>query len=45
MSVGADQFIGRQEAEDRSMLPKRIVLLPEGTPTAPVVAVPRPRAE
>jgi Peptidase inhibitor I66 len=40
MSVGANQFIGRQLAEDLSLLPKRIVLRAEGDDPTPFIAIP-----
>jgi len=40
MSVSANQFIGRQFAEDLSLLPKRIVLRAEGDEPTPFIAIP-----
>ena len=38
-STGEGQYIGRHQIEDRSLRPKRIVLLPEGMQTMPFVAI------
>lgn len=40
--AGSDQYIGRNQIEDRSLRPKPIVLLLEGAEPAPFVAIPTP---
>jgi hypothetical protein len=37
--AGEGQYIGRHQIEDRSLRPKRIMLLPEGMETMPFVAI------
>lgn len=39
-SASPDHYIGRPPVEETSMLPKRIVLLPEGTQPTPFIATP-----
>lgn len=39
--AGDAQYIGRHHAEDKSLRPKPIVLLPEGVEPMPFVAIPR----
>ena len=39
-SAGPGQYIGRRRVEELSMLPKRIVLLADGTEPTPFIAVP-----
>jgi hypothetical protein len=41
-SAGPDQYIGRRRVEELSMLPKRIVLLADGTEPTPFIAIPDP---
>lgn len=41
-SAGTNQYIGRPPIEELSMLPKRIILLTEGTEPTPFIAIPNP---